>query len=72
MSDLVVVGAGAAGCVIASRVSEEPIAVTVLEAGPDYPDPNALPQDLGDGRRNSMFAHDWGYRHRPTPEGCLW
>src|SRR6185295_11719460 len=40
--------------------------VVLLEAGPDYPDAAQLPRDLADGTRNSMNAHDWGYRHRAT------
>jgi choline dehydrogenase len=64
--DLVIVGAGAAGAVIASRVSEKQGRdVWLLEAGPDYPD--LLPPDLQDGTRNSMTRHDWGYWHRPNP-----
>jgi choline dehydrogenase len=39
--------------------------VLLLEAGPDYLPPQ-LPPDLQDGRRNSMTAHDWGYRHHPS------
>jgi len=42
--------------------------VLLLEAGPDYCEPAALPEDLADGRYNSMRRHDWGYRHRPTVE----
>lgn len=63
--DTVVLGAGSAGCVVAARVSERGARdVLLVEAGPDYPD--AVPDDLRDGTRNSMRAHDWGYAHRPS------
>ncbi|MBN95877.1 MAG: choline dehydrogenase [Deltaproteobacteria bacterium] len=67
--ETVVVGAGSAGAVIAARTTESAARqVLLLEAGPDYCEPAHLPEDLADGRYNSMTRHDWGYRHRPTVE----
>jgi len=60
--DVVVVGGGTAGCVIASRVSEElERTVCVVEAGPDYGPFRAAdwPTDLLDAR-GLTFTHDWG------------
>jgi choline dehydrogenase len=71
-SELVVVGAGAAGAVIAARSTENPEReVLLLEAGPDYGPTGALPADLDDGTRNSLRDHDWGYRHRPTTQQVI-
>jgi choline dehydrogenase len=67
-ADTVVVGAGSSGAVIAARMTETSAHdVMLLEAGPDYPSYEALPHDLVDGTRNSMYAHDWHYLHRPDP-----
>lgn len=52
MIDVLIVGAGTAGCVLAARLSEDPARqVTVIEAGPDFPGEDALPDSLrtGDG-----------------------
>jgi choline dehydrogenase len=71
-TDVVIVGAGSAGAVIASRATEDGTReVTLVEAGPDYPPGAAEPEDLRDGRVNSMRAHDWGLRHRPHPTQVL-
>ncbi len=67
-AELIVVGSGSSGAIIASRVSERADRdVLLLEAGPDYPDVANLPKDLRDGTRNSWLEHDWLYSHRPTP-----
>jgi choline dehydrogenase len=64
--DVIVVGAGACGCVMARRLTERSDRTTLLlEAGPDYHG-RALPNDLLDAGRNSMTAHDWGYTHKPN------
>ena len=67
MTDIIVVGAGSAGCAIAARASENPnLSVLLIEAGPDYPTLTDTPADLRNGHNNSYRAHDWGFKHIPT------
>ena len=61
MHDLLIVGAGSAGCVIANRASEDPNrTVLLVEAGPDYRDLADTPYDLVNSHNNSYRDHDWG------------
>ena len=70
--DVIVVGAGSAGCAIATRLSEDSDrSVLLLEAGPDYPDFETLPDDLKLGNNVWLSAygpHNWGYTGQITPE----
>ena len=70
--DYIVVGGGSAGCTIASRLSEDPDrSVLLLEAGPDYPVFEQLPDDLKLGNNVWLSAygpHNWGYTARITEE----
>ena len=57
--DVVIVGGGAAGCVVAARLAESGSrSVLLLEAGPDLR--ASLPEGLRDGWRISQ-EFDWGY-----------
>lgn len=67
MYDVIVVGAGSSGCVVASRLSENPnLRVALIEAGPDYPLLGETPYDLVNSHNNSYRDHDWGFSYEPT------
>ncbi|HEV2361412.1 MAG TPA: FAD-dependent oxidoreductase, partial [Acidimicrobiales bacterium] len=63
--DIIVVGGGSAGCVLASRLSEDPDRqVLLIEAGPDHADASTLPADVLDASQPTV-EHDWGYTADP-------
>jgi choline dehydrogenase len=62
-ADVVVVGAGSAGSVVAARLSEEPARrVALVEAGPDFgSDAATQPADVLDAADPTATGYDWGY-----------
>ena len=67
--DVVIVGGGSAGCTLAARLSEDPNrSVLLLEAGPDYPDSELLPDEIKFGYNNDASELDspfnWKYQAR--------
>lgn len=64
--DVIVVGAGSAGCVLAARLSENPNrSVLLLEAGPDYPELTTFPPEILSSL-SPAYSHDWEFYSKPN------
>ena len=69
--DAVVIGAGSAGSVVAARLTEDPgRSVLLLEAGPDYPEFEHLPEEVKFGYATATDImtsdHNWQFIGKAT------
>src|SRR5262245_61448138 len=70
--DIIVIGAGSAGCVLATRLTEDrQRSVLLLKVGPDYTTFEHYPDDLKYGYDQTASAvdapHNWSFVGIPTP-----
>ena len=74
--DHIVVGGGTAGCILAAKLSEDPDrSVLLLEAGPEFPDFEQLPDMLKYGwglinlqARTGGSPYNWSFTGTATPQ----
>ena len=69
--DYIVLGAGSAGSIMASRLTEDPsVSALLIEAGPDYPDFERLPDEVKYGFATATDVitkdHNWEFIGKAT------
>ena len=69
--DTIIVGSGSAGSILATRLTEDPHrSVLLLEAGPDYPDFEQLPEEVKYGYATGFDImtsdHNWQFTGKTT------
>jgi choline dehydrogenase len=72
-AEVVVIGGGSGGAVVAARLAEAGVNVVLMEAGPDYGPfaNNGWPTDLLDAHALAT-SHDWGYGSGPVTGRQPW
>lgn len=71
--DVIVIGGGSAGCVLATRLTEDANrSVLLLDAGPEYTSMEQYPDDLKYGYNQTASAvnapHNWSFLGTPTTQ----